>query len=50
MPVILQLEDKEDWLDVSRTAFTKVRSVLKPLCADLMDAHDVSPIAVRDKK
>lgn len=44
MPVILQPEDEEQWLDVSRTTFTKVRSLLKPYPEDLMDAHDVSPI------
>ena len=44
MPVILQPEDEEQWLDVSRTPFTKVRSLLKPYPEELMDAHDVSPI------
>jgi putative SOS response-associated peptidase YedK len=44
MPVILRPEDEEQWLDVSRTTFTKARLVLKPLPAELMDAHDVSPI------
>ena len=44
MPVILQPEDEEQWLDVSRTSFAKARSLLKPLPADLMDAHDVSTI------
>jgi len=44
MPAILQPEDEEQWLDASRTTFTKARSLLKPLAAELMDAHDVSPI------
>ena len=44
MPVILQSEDEEQWLDVSRTTFAKARSLLKPYPEDLMDAHDVSPI------
>jgi putative SOS response-associated peptidase YedK len=44
MPVILKAEDEERWLDVSRTTFTKARLLLKPLPAELMDAHDVSPI------
>src|SRR5262245_55724806 len=44
MPVILRPEDEEPWLDVFRTTFIKARSVLKPLPAELMDAHDVSPI------
>src|SRR5262249_23128195 len=37
-------EDEEQGLDVSRTSFAKARLVLKPLPAELMDAHDVSPI------
>jgi putative SOS response-associated peptidase YedK len=44
MPVILQPKDEEQWLDVSRTTFTKARSLFQPLPAELMDAHDVSPI------
>ena len=44
MPVILRPEDEEKWLDTSRTPFTKARLLLKPLPAELMDAHDVSPI------
>jgi putative SOS response-associated peptidase YedK len=44
MPVILRLEDEEQWLDVSRTPFAKAKSVLKPYPHELMDAHDVSPI------
>jgi putative SOS response-associated peptidase YedK len=42
--VILQPEDEKQWLDASPTAFHKARSLLKPLPAELMDAHDVSPI------
>jgi putative SOS response-associated peptidase YedK len=44
MPLILRPQDEEQWLDASRTAFTKARLLLKPLAAELMDAHDVSPI------
>jgi putative SOS response-associated peptidase YedK len=44
MPVILQPEDEELWLDASRTSFAQSRSLLKPLPEELMDAHDVSPI------
>jgi putative SOS response-associated peptidase YedK len=44
MPVILRPEDEEQWLDVSRTTFAKARPLLKPLPAELMDAHDVSTI------
>jgi putative SOS response-associated peptidase YedK len=44
MPVILRAEDEEQWLDVSRTSFTKAKSTLKPYPEDLMGAHDVSPI------
>ena len=44
MPVILRPDDEEQWLDTSHTTFGKVRSLLKPLPAELMDAHDVSPI------
>jgi putative SOS response-associated peptidase YedK len=44
MPVILRPEDEEQWLDASRTPFAKARLLLKPLPADLMDAHDISPI------
>jgi putative SOS response-associated peptidase YedK len=44
MPVILDREDEEQWLDASRTTFAKARSLLKPIPAELMDAHDVSPI------
>jgi putative SOS response-associated peptidase YedK len=44
MPVILRPEDEEQRLDVYRTSFAKAQSLLKPLPADLMDAHDVSPI------
>jgi putative SOS response-associated peptidase YedK len=44
MPVILRPEDEEQWLDAARTPFTKARLLLKPLPAELMDAHDVSPV------
>jgi putative SOS response-associated peptidase YedK len=44
MPVILRPEDEEQWLDVSRTPFAKAKSLLKPYPAELMDAHDVSPV------
>jgi putative SOS response-associated peptidase YedK len=44
MPVILRPEDEAQWLDVSRTPFTKAKSALKPYPEELIDAHDVSPI------
>ena len=44
MPVILRPEDEEQWLDTSRTAFVKAKSLLKPYPEELMDAHDVSTI------
>ncbi len=44
MPVILSPDDEEQWLDVSRTSFTKAKSLLKPYPEELMDAHDVSTI------
>jgi putative SOS response-associated peptidase YedK len=44
MPVILRQQDEEQWLDVPRTSFAKAQSLLKPLPAELMAAHDVSPI------
>jgi putative SOS response-associated peptidase YedK len=44
MPVILRPEDEEQWLDVSRTSFAKAQSLLTPLPAELMEAHDVSQI------
>jgi putative SOS response-associated peptidase YedK len=44
MPVILRPKGEEQWLDTSRTAFAKARTLLKPLPAELMDAHGVSPI------
>ena len=44
MPVILRREDEEQWLDVYRTTFAKAQSLLKPLPAESMDTHDVSPI------
>jgi putative SOS response-associated peptidase YedK len=42
--LILRLEDEEQWLDASRTPFTKAKSMLKPYPDELMDAHDVSAI------
>ena len=44
MPVILQPEDEEQWLDASRTPFVKARALLKPYPEEQMDAYDVSPI------
>jgi putative SOS response-associated peptidase YedK len=44
MPVILQPEDEEQWLDASRTPFVKAKSLLKPYPEELMGAHDVSKI------
>ena len=44
MPVILRPEDEEQWLDASPTPFVRALSLLEPLPAELMDAHDVSPI------
>jgi putative SOS response-associated peptidase YedK len=44
MPVILQPEDEEPWLDTSRTPFVKAKSLLKPYPDELMDAHDVSQV------
>ena len=44
MPVILQPEDEEQWLDASRAPFVKAKSLLKPYPEELMDAHDVSTI------
>jgi putative SOS response-associated peptidase YedK len=42
MPVILRQEDEEQWLDAARTTFAKAKSLLKPLPAELMNAHDCS--------
>jgi putative SOS response-associated peptidase YedK len=44
MPVILQPEDEEQWLDASRTPYAKARSLLKPYPEELMYADNVSPI------
>jgi putative SOS response-associated peptidase YedK len=44
MPVILRAEDEEQWLDVSRTPFSKAQSLLKPYPNELMDTHDVSTV------
>jgi putative SOS response-associated peptidase YedK len=49
MPVILQPEDEELWLDASRTPFAKANSLLKPYPEELMDAHDVSTIVSSSK-
>src|SRR5262245_40065707 len=43
MPVILRPEDEEQWLDASRTPFTKAKFLLKPYPAEL-DSYDVSQI------
>jgi putative SOS response-associated peptidase YedK len=43
MPVILRPEDEKQWLDSSRTTFTKARWLLKPYPAGLMDAHPMFP-------
>jgi len=42
MPVILQREDEERWLDCSAVPFDQVKSLLKPFPADLMAAHEIS--------
>jgi putative SOS response-associated peptidase YedK len=44
MPVILNRDNEEQWLEVSRTPFAKAKSLLKPYPENLMDAHDVSAI------
>ena len=44
IPVILRPKDEEQWLDASRTAFVKAKSLFKPYPEELMDAHDVSTI------
>ena len=44
MPVILRPDAEEQWLDISRTAFSKARPLLEPYSEELMDAHDVSTI------
>jgi len=43
-PVILSPDDEEQWLDASRTPFSKAKSLLQPYPEELMDAHDVSTI------
>jgi putative SOS response-associated peptidase YedK len=40
----LRPEDEEQWLDASRTPFSKAKSLLQPYPEELMDAHDVSSI------
>jgi putative SOS response-associated peptidase YedK len=47
MPVILRRKDEDQWLDVSRTPFAKVKSALKPYPDELMDAHDVTSAFVQ---
>jgi hypothetical protein len=42
--VVYQAIGFELLIDASRTPFAKAQSLLKPLPAKLMDAHDVSPI------
>jgi hypothetical protein len=42
--VVLRVEDEEQWLGASRTPVAKAQSLLRPLPAELMDAHDVSTI------
>jgi putative SOS response-associated peptidase YedK len=42
MPVILQREDEEQWLDSAGTSFNRASSVLKPYPAEQMNAYDVS--------
>jgi putative SOS response-associated peptidase YedK len=49
MPEILRPENEEQWLDASRTPFVKAKSLLQPYAAELMDAHDVSPIVNSSK-
>jgi putative SOS response-associated peptidase YedK len=49
MPVIIQPEDEEQWLDASRKPFDEAKSALKPYPDELMDAHDVSTIVNSSK-
>lgn len=42
MPVTLSREDDEQWLDCEATPFDRVQSLLKPLPAELMAAHEIS--------
>jgi putative SOS response-associated peptidase YedK len=44
IPVILQREDEEQWLDASRTPFVKAQPLLKPYPDELMDPHDVASV------
>jgi putative SOS response-associated peptidase YedK len=44
MPVILKPEDEKLWLDPQLTDLTTLNSLLKPLDAELMDAHEVSSL------
>jgi putative SOS response-associated peptidase YedK len=42
MPVILQRDDEDQWLDCSGVPFDKVQPLLKPFPAELMAAHEIS--------
>jgi putative SOS response-associated peptidase YedK len=42
MPVILQRDDEDKWLDCAANPFDAVQGLLKPFPADLMASHEVS--------
>ena len=42
MPVILQREDEERWLDCDANPFDKVQALVQPFPSELMAAHEVS--------
>jgi putative SOS response-associated peptidase YedK len=42
MPVILQREDEEPWLDCGANPFDKVQALVQPFPSELMAAHEVS--------
>jgi putative SOS response-associated peptidase YedK len=42
MPVILQRDDEEQWLDCSAVTFDKVQPLLRPFPSELMAAHEIS--------
>lgn len=44
MPVILNKEDEQAWLDPSLNDVSKVSHLLKPLAADNMEAYEVSSL------
>jgi putative SOS response-associated peptidase YedK len=44
MPVILNKEDEQEWLDPSLNDVSKVSHLLKPLAADNMEAYEVSSL------